>query len=222
MTATGFDLALTDRLLTTTKQVRTRLDLTRPVPVELVLECIQVASAAPIGGNREANRWLIVDDPELRAALAAMYRRTGARYIADGAASATAGSRQARVIESGQHLLDHLAEVPVLLLALRHGRVSSTSALEMATFFGSVLPGVWSFQLAARSRGLGSCWTTFHLGREAEAADLLGVPPDVTQVALLPVAFYTGDTFERAPRRRAAEVTYLNRWDQPADVGARA
>jgi nitroreductase len=222
VTATDFDLAQTDRLLTTTKQVRTRLDLSRPVPVELVLECIQIASAAPIGGNRESNRWLIVDDADLREALAAMYRRTGARYIADGAAHATADSRQSRVLESGQYLLDHLAEVPLLLLALRHGRVSSTSPLELATFYGSVLPGVWSFQLAARSRGLGSCWTTFHLGREAEAAELLGVPPDVAQVALLPVAFYTGDTFERAPRRPAAEVTYLNRWGQPADVGVRA
>jgi nitroreductase len=215
---TNFDLAQTDRLLTTTKQVRKRLDLSRPVPVDLVLECIQLASAAPVGGNIESNRWLIVDDPDLKKALAVTYARTGAPYLADAASSSLVSGRQAKVVDSGQYLIDHLAEVPLLLLALRLGRVSTTSTFEMATFYGSVLPGVWSFQLAARSRGLGSCWTTFHLGAESEVAVLLGVPPEVTQVALLPVAFYVGGTFEPAPRRRAAEVTYLNRWKHPVDV----
>jgi nitroreductase len=115
-------------------------------------------------------------------------------------------------------LVDHLHEVPALVLAMRLDRVpdgASTGAY--AGYWGSVVPGVWSFQLAARSRGIGSAWTTFHLEYEAEVAELLGIPPTVTQVCLLPVAYYTGDSFSPAPRRPAREVTYLNRWKTPVD-----
>ena len=122
------------------------------------------------------------------------------------------------LIDSAMYLVEHLHEVPALVLAMRLDRVpegSSTGAY--AGYYGSVLPGVWSFQLAARSRGIGSAWTTFHLEHEAEVAELLGIPPTVTQVCLLAVGYYTGDSFSPAPRRPAAEVTYLNRWKQPVE-----
>jgi len=213
----GFDLEHTDRLLTTTKQVRKRLDLTRPVPHEVLLECIDIANHAPMGGNLERNRWMIIDDADTKARISEYFGKVGRPYLASNS-DAPADDRTGKVIDSATFLVDHLHEVPALVLAMRLDRVpegASTGAY--AGYWGSVVPGVWSFQLAARSRGIGSAWTTFHLEYEAEVAELLGIPPTVTQVCLLPVGYYTGDSFSPAPRRPAREVTFLNRWKQPVD-----
>ena len=210
----GFDLDEVDRLLTTTKQVRQRLDLTRPVPHEALLECIEVAGHAPMGGNLERNRWMIIDDADTKAAIATRFAEVGRPYLAANA-EIRADDRSQRVIDSATFLVDHLAEVPALVLSMRLDRAPLSSQGAAAAYYGSVLPGVWSFQLAARARGIGSAWTTFHLEHEAEIAELLGVPPTVTQVCLLAVGYYTGDTFSPAPRRPAADVTYLNRWKAP-------
>jgi nitroreductase len=213
---TGFDLAETDRLLSTTKQVRKRLDLTRAVPYAELLECIEIAGHAPMGGNLERNRWIIVDDPDLKARIAERFAEVGRPYLASNS-EARADDRSQRVIDSASFLVDHLAEVPALVIAMRLDRppLSPDSQGGAAAYYGSVLPGVWSFQLAARSRGIGSAWTTFHLEHEAEISELLGIPPSVTQVCLLAVGYYTGDSFSPAPRRPASEVTYLNRWRNP-------
>jgi nitroreductase len=213
---TGFDLDEVDRLLTTTKQVRKRLDLTRPVPHDLLLECIELAGHAPMGGNLERNRWLIVDDPALKATIAERFAEVGRPYLA--ANSELRGDdRSQRVIDSASFLVEHLAEVPALVIALRLDRPPLGPNLQgaAAAYYGSVLPGVWSFQLAARARGIGSAWTTFHLEHEAELAEAMGIPETVTQVCLLAVGYFTGETFSPAPRRPAAEVTYLNRWKSP-------
>lgn len=213
---TDFDLAEVDRLLTTTKQVRKRLDLTREVPMELLLDCIEIAGHAPVGGNLERNRWIIVTDPELKAEISQYYGAVGRPYLEANEGIRT-DDRTARVIESSIHLIEHLHEVPALLIPLRLDRppVGEDGEGSVAGYFGSVLPSVWSFQLAARARGLGSTWTTFHLAHEAKVAELLGIPETVSQCALLPVAFYTGDTFHPAPRRAVEEVTYLNGWKRP-------
>lgn len=212
---TGFDLAETDRLLTTTKQVRKRLDLTRAVPHSELLECIEIAGHAPMGGNLERNRWMIVDDADAKAEIAQRFAAVGRPYLEANTGIRT-DDRSRRVIESSMFLIEHLAEVPALVLSMRLDRPPfDQSQGQAAAYYGSVLPGVWSFQLAARARGIGSAWTTFHLEHEAEVAEVLGIPPTVTQVCLLPVAYYTGDTFTPAPRRPAHEVTYLNRWKQP-------
>jgi nitroreductase len=208
------DVAAADHLLTTTKQVRQRLDLTRPVPRELLLECIDIASHAPMGGNLERNRWLVIDDPELKAAIAEPYQAVGRPYLAANE-SDHVDDRQRRVIDSATFLVDHIADVPAMVIAMRLDRLSDDARnFEVAGYHGSVAPGVWSFQLAARARGLGSAWTTFHLVYERRIAELLGIPESVTQIALLPVAYYTGDTFHPAPRRPASEITYFNHWKQ--------
>lgn len=212
---TGFDLSEADRLLTTTKQVRKRLDLTRPVPYDVLLECIDIASHAPMGGNLERNRWIIVDDPDLKARIGERFAEVGRPYLSANS-DLRPDDRSQRVIDSATFLVDHLAEVPALLIAMRLDRPDfDQSQGQAAAYYGSVVPGVWSFQLAARARGVGSAWTTFHLEHEAEIADLLGIPQTVTQVCLLAVGYYTGDDFTPAPRRPASEVTYLNRWKEP-------
>jgi nitroreductase len=206
------DIAAADHLLKTTKQVRKRLDLSRPVPRELLLDCIDVASHAPMGGNLERNRWLIIDDKELMGQIAPYYQQVGRPYLA---ANEGAEGRQAKVVDSALFLVDHIADVPAWVISMRLDRLADNAPnAEIAAYHGSVAPGVWSFQMAARARGLGSAWTTFHLFHEQKIADMLGIPSSVTQIALLPVAYYTGDDFTPAPRRPAREITYFNRWKQ--------
>jgi len=148
--------------------------------------------------------------------MAELYRKVGAGYLTEGkAAIEQAGSDplEMRIADSGIYLLDHLHEVPLMIVPLRYERPGD-SIFDQASYFGSVAPGIWSLQLALRARGIGSAWTTLHLHHEKEAAELLGIPDTATQIALLPAAFYTGDTFHPAKRKPATQITYLNRWKQ--------
>jgi nitroreductase len=186
------------------------------VPLSVVLDCIRVASHAPIGSNREATRWLVLTDPTVKKAVGEIYAEVARPYLAAGRTGVAPDSRQARQLAAADHLVEHLHEVPVLVLALRLGRVvEGRVGADPQAFFGSVIPSVWNFQLAARARGLGTRYTTFTADREAEMADLLGIPDDVTQVCLLPVAYYLGDDFRPAPRRPAEQVTFVDRWGNP-------
>ena len=210
-----FDLAQTDKLLTTTRAVRKRLDLTRPVPRELVRECIEVATQAPAGGNVQRWRWVCVDDPDIKAGLADLYRRAYEPYIAMQREMVEQAGRGgvAGIISSSDHLAKVLHDVPTLVIPCGLDRVPAEGGGGTAQgYYGSLLPAVWSFMLAARSRGLGTAWTTLHLGSEREAGELLGIPDTVTQLALIPVAYYTGDDFKPGDRRDVDEVTYWNGW----------
>jgi len=214
--AAGFDLAQTDKLLTTTRSVRKRLDFTRPVERDVVLECIDIALQAPSGGNSQPWRWLVVDDPAVKERLAAIYRKAHDPYMAaNRKAAAEAGvTDRVAIMDSSTYLSDHMGEVPVMVIPCLLGRVDGASGVDAAGFFGSILPAAWSFMLALRSRGLGSAWTTLHLVYEKEAAEVLGIPDTVTQCALLPVAYYTGDDFKPATRQPVTKVTYINGWKQ--------
>ena len=213
--ATDFDLSQTDRLLTTTRAVRRRLDLTRPVERDVILDCLRIAIQAPTGGNRQGWRWLVVDDAETRAGLARLYRRSFEPYIAARRSELPDEQAEDPVITSSSYLSDHLHEVPVHVIPIALGRLPENASIaETASFYGSILPAVWSLQLALRSRGLGSTLTTLHLVYEQEARELLGMPNTVTQVALIPVAYYSGTDFRPAPRRPIEELTYFDRWRQ--------
>lgn len=214
----GFDLAQTDRLLTTTRAVRRRLDLDRPVEREVVLDCLRVATQAPSGGNSQPWRWLVVDDPEVRAGLADLYRKGYGPYIEmqKAAVRAAGGDDDSPILRSSDFLAEHLHEVPVHVIPCLLTRLPERpSPADTAGFYGSILPAVWSFQLALRSRGLGSAFTTLHLHHEREAAELLGIPDTVTMTALLPVAYVTGD-FRPADRKPVEAVTYWNAWKRLA------
>ena len=212
-----FDLAQTDKLLTTTRAVRRRLDLDRPVPRQLIRDCIEVATQAPAGGNVQRWRWLVVDDPDLKRGLADLYRRAYEPYIEQqrDVVATTGRSGVDGIIASSDHLANVLQDVPALVVPCGLDRVPADGAEGVAQgYYGSLLPAVWSFMLAARSRGLGTAWTTLHLGYVDEAAALLGIPSTVTQLALVPVAYYTGDDFKPGQRRDVNEVIYWNQWRQ--------
>jgi nitroreductase len=210
---TDADNTSIDRILTTTRAVRKRLDLARPVPREVVLECLRLAIQAPTGGNSQGWRWLVVDDVDKRAALAALYRRRAEPYL--GGYRSMAPDTANSVLDSSEYLTEHLHEVPVFVIPCLLGRLPETpSNEEAAGFYGSILPAVWNLQLALRSRGLGSVFTTLHLAYEREAGELLGIPDTVTQAALIPVAYTIGDEFKPAKRRAIEKITYWNGWKQ--------
>ena len=215
--STPFDLSQIDKLLTTTRSVRKRLDLERPVPRAVVLECLDIALQAPSGGNSQPWRWLIVDDPDTRKRLGALYQRSHDPYMAANRKAAETAGRadvMGKIMDSSQYLSDHMGEVPVMVIPCLLGRPEGLSQGEIAGFYGSILPAAWSLMLALRSRGLGSAWTTLHLTYEKEARELLGIPETVTQTALIPVAYYKGEDFKPAPRQPVDKVTYFNAWKQ--------
>jgi nitroreductase len=205
------DLASCDELLTTTRAVRHRLDLTRSVPRDVVLECLTLAVQAPTGGHSEQWRWLVLDDPEQRARLAELYAE--GRHVLEESAARAGREKARRAYEGALYLLSVLDQVPVHVIPCIRGRIADGNVLAAASLFGSILPAVWSFMLALRSRGLGSTWTTLHLAREREVAELLGIPAEYMQVALIPVAYTTGGTFRPAKRRPVEEITYWNSWN---------
>jgi nitroreductase len=217
------DLDTVDHLLTTTRAVRKRLDLGRPVEPEVIEECLRLAIQAPTGGNSQGWRWMVVTDPDKRTAIAEAYRATWVPYRAASQANVAEGdAQQQRVIDSASYLADHLHEVPVHVIPCIYGRVLGGGTLvEGAGVFGSIYPAVWSFQLALRSRGLGSAFTTLHLPHAAAVAELLEIPDGVTQTALIPVAYFTGDDFQPAKRRPVEEITYWNGWRQTREAGTR-
>jgi len=208
-----FDLAQTDQLLTTTRSVRRRLDLDRPVERAVLLDCIRIAVQAPTGGNAQEWRWIVVDDAATRAALGDLYRRMGDRYLASYRHEDMTDQTN-RVLDSAEYLASVLGDVPALVIPCIKGRLADTAPALAAAFYGSIIPAVWSFQLALRSRGLGSCFTTLHLAHEAEARELLGIPDDITQAALIPVAYTKGDDFKPATRGPVEHITYFNKWKQ--------
>lgn len=207
-----------DDLLTTTRTVRKRLDLSRPVPMSLIRECLEVALQAPSGSNRQGWQWIVVDDPGLRRSIGDIYREQTEAYLASEGSAARLFADdperapvQRRVGDSVAWLAEHMGDAPVLMIPCIRAS-EDLPAGNQASLWGSLLPAVWNYMLAARLRGLGTAWTTLHLGREKEVADLLGLPPGVHQGALVPTAFYTGDTFRPAPRVPLDEVLHVNAW----------
>lgn len=214
-----------DEVLTTTRAVRRRLDLDRPVPRALVETCIDIARQAPIAENAEHCKFVVADEPELRAEMAAVYRRAVEQFVIGPMQRRSEERKQRgeeprevppamkRIMSSAYHLVEHLHEVPVLVLAGSDDRAPREPLGAHASgFWGSVYPTVWSLQLAFRSRGLGSSLTCIHLHLANEMADVLSLPDGFHQVALLPVGYTKGLDFRPAPRLPRDEVIRWNGW----------
>jgi nitroreductase len=223
-----YDLVVKDPdvLLMSTPSVRLRLDLERPVDRAMIEQCLDIAVHAPNGSNSQPYRFLCIDDPDRKAAIADLYRvamdehvsRTRTHAPEDNVDRST--EQQKRIAKSVIHLRDHLHEVPVLCVPIVGGRTDGrgaetpadrTSVFWQSSRWGSVVPTLWSFMLALRSRGLGSAWTTLTLHKEREMAELLGIPYDQwMQVGLFPIAYTLGNDFAVTPREPAASFLRWN------------
>ena len=201
-----------DQLLTTTRSVRKRLDFDRPVEREVVNECLRVALQAPSGGNRQAWHWVFVTDPEKKRAITEYYREAFVQaYGPDVVPEMT--DTQRRMWLSARYLADNFDRVPIMLIPCQWNRVEGERNAVQAGYWGSLLPAVWSFMLALRSRGLGSAWTTLHLEHEREVADLLGIPYErCTQGGLFPIAYTKGTDFKPGARNAAEGIVHWDAW----------
>jgi nitroreductase len=194
-----------DELLSTTRTVRKRLDLTRPVEPELLEECLDLAFQAPTAGNLQHWHFVLVTKADRKQALAELYRKSKSEND-----PASIPPEHRRMMDASAYLAAHLHEVPVLVIPCIEGRTDGMPFLQQAVTWGSILPATWSFMLAARARGLGTAWTSFHLAYEREAAAVLGIPYEqVMQVALIPVAHTIGTEFKPGIRTRGRGV----HWD---------
>ncbi len=208
-----------DQVLTTTRSVRKRLDFDKPVDRATVEECLEIAMQAPTGSNRQGWHWVVVEDPDLRTAVADVYRANFEMYRALPGAEYrpgdTRGERQDLVRDSAGYLSDNFHRAPMLLIPCIWGRLDNASVVEGAGAWGSLLPAVWSFMLALRERGMGSAWTTIHLMNDGEqrVAELLGIPfAKVSQGGLFPIAYTIGTDFKPAKREPLANVLHWDRW----------
>ena len=212
------DRISTDKLLTTTRSVRKRLDLSRAVEPEVVQECIEIAMQAPTGTNAQNWAFMVVTDAAKRKAIADAYRQGGEVMSGSGYPPPLEPGDprehvMPKVMESAQYLGQVLEQVPVHVIACVKGRVESVPmVIAQASTYGSILPAAWSFMLALRARGLGTAWTTIHLFQEQAISELLGIPDDWTQTVLFPVAYYTGDDFKPAHRLPSDAMTHWDSW----------
>ncbi|MEZ5557951.1 MAG: nitroreductase family protein [Pseudomonadales bacterium] len=214
----------TDELLATTRAVRKRLDFDRPVERAVIEECMALALQAPSGSNAQSWHFVFVTDADKRAQIAELYRQAFAGYAqspmsaaAQHADDPSMSETQERVMSSAQYLADNLHRAPVFFIPCHAGRYDGFAGeganVAQASAFGSIIPAAWSFMLAARSRGLGTCWTTLHLMHERKVAEILGIPFEaITQVALVPVAYTLGTDFKVAPRKPMDGVVHFDSW----------
>ncbi len=215
-----------DHVLKTTRSVRRRLDLERPVPEHLIEEAIDVALQAPTGANSQDWRFVVVTDASLRAKLAEIYRKGAELYLAGKTGLSRTGMsvareygaddprarRMPRIVRSAVHLIENLHRVPAHVIPCIAGRFETEDVFTQSSMWGSILPATWSLMLALRARGLASAWTTFTLLHEQETARLLGIPDSYTQAALLPVAWLKDGELHPGPRFPAREVAFWNKW----------
>jgi nitroreductase len=210
------DLTTVDELLTTTRSIRKRLDLTRPVPPAVIQQCLEIAVQGPTGGDTARYYFMVVTDQAKRAGLAELYRRGLSEIYPPHRVDQVRQTKPA-LMSSVMYLAEHFHEVPVHIIpciAGREGFATLGADAGPATFYGSILPATWSLMLALRSRGLASAWTTSHLKYSRDAAALLGIPNEITQAALLPVAYLAGTELRPAKRVPARDRTYWNTWGQ--------
>ncbi|HYB04317.1 MAG TPA: nitroreductase family protein [Nitrososphaerales archaeon] len=211
----SLDLSV-DEVLTTTRAVRKRLDLTRPVEREVIEECVKIALQAPSASNGQGYHFVIVTDPKIRAEIGKLYRKGGEDYFSRGPGALRPGDTRtdfSKIRESSTYLVQNIDKVPVHVIPCYRGRPEGLPYPSQAALWLSIIPAAWSFALAARARGLGTAVTTFHLQFEKEAAELLGIPYDkVMQAGLMPLAYTKGSKFRPAPRKETSSVIHWDRW----------
>ncbi|MFP6781576.1 MAG: nitroreductase family protein [Gammaproteobacteria bacterium] len=222
------DLASVDHILNTTRSVRLRLDLEREIPRETIEQALEIALQAPTGANTQTWRFLVVTDPEIKSGIADYYRKGAEVYIADQTGMTQTGVSATRefsvddmrtaqkegVMNSSMFLLENMQNVPAMIIPCIESRFEDEMPFVQASMYGSILPATWSLMLAFRARRIASAWTSLHLVYEKEVRELVGMPDNFTQAALLPIAWLKGGELHKAKRLPLSEVAYWDRWGQ--------
>ncbi len=211
----GFDIEQVDRLLTTTRAVRKRLDFAREVSDEVIFECIDLAEQAPTGGNDASRRWLVIRDQGLKDQLGTLYSEVGTLFLEARGKLDGSGHPKEQVVSSSAYLVDNFSKAPALVICAIWGLHDNSGRPGL---FDSAIPSAWSFNLALRSRGLGTAYATMLNNKTDEVAEILGIPDGVTTLVCFPVAYTIGQEFSPAPRRPASNITYFDQWGFTREV----
>lgn len=205
---TLIDLDSVDTVLATARSVRRKLDFERPVPRQVILDCIDIATQAPTGLGGESWRFLVVMEAERKRALAELYREV---------LEELSRARGVEIKPTQRALVARLHEIPAMILVCSTAEGPSEAISGQVAYYGSVLPAAWSLMLALRARQLGATWTTLLASRQQEVADILAMPETVVNTVMLPVAYTRGAKLRRADRRPAHEVTFWDGWGSPGE-----
>ena len=186
----------------TTRAMR-RLDPSRDVSDADVETMLFAATKAPSAKNEQPVRWVVVKDAAQRRRLGEIYKKVSLSLPP----MVTPDASAKKLARSVDHLVHHLGEAPVLIVACAYGPDDVRTA-------AGVYPAVQNLMLAARSLGLGTTLTTRHRSAMAETRAVLGVPDDVTIHAVIPVGYPLG-RWREAPRAPVREVAHRDRWGTP-------
>ena len=210
-----------DEVLATTRSVRRRLDLEKEVGEDVLRDCLALALQAPTGSLRQDWHFVVSNDRDQCREVGLIYQQVWTAMVTDEYLDASAGKQGSAgdqgswlyMMGSARHLAETFPDVPAIFVPCISGRLDGVDAMTQAVKWGSVIQAAWSFMLAARNRGLGTCWTTVHLQREEDVAEVLGIPySEVQQVALSPVAYTVGTEFKAGRRKPEESFVHFNGW----------
>lgn len=208
----GLSMPLVDAMTTQRAIRRLRDD---PVDDETVLRCLELAVKAPTGSNRQGWEWVVVRDPDVKHQLARLNRQSWSLYGRAGRRMMRDNAPMQRVLDAVQWQADHFEEVPVVVVACLHGHAPLYAPLAAASYYGSIFPAVQNLLLAARSLGLGAALTTLPLWSTVLARRTLGLPHNVTPIAVVPLGWPRGH-YGPTTRRPVREVVHLDRYGNRA------
>ena len=210
-----------DEVLATTRSVRRRLDLEKEVGEDVLRDCLALALQAPTGSLRQDWHFVVSNDRDQCREVGLIYQQVWTAMVTDEYLDASVGKQGSsgdqgswlNMMGSARHLAETFPDVPAIFVPCISGRLDGVDAMTQAVKWGSVIQAAWSFMLAARNRGLGTCWTTVHLQREEDVAEVLGIPySEVQQVALSPVAYTVGTEFKAGRRKPEESFVHFNGW----------
>ena len=204
------DLESVDRVLSSARSVRRKLDFERPIEPGILLDCIDIATQAPLGLGGESWRFIVVTEEHSKQRIAEVYRNVMGTLQSD---------LSLQVKPTQQSLMDRLHEMPALVFVCYNGAVPEAELAGQVGLFGSVLPAAWSLMLALRARGIGATWTSLLASRQAEVAEILDIPDGVMQMVMLPVGYLKQATLRRANRKPPQQVTYWERYGETREEG---
>ncbi len=161
----------------------------------------------------------MVEDPEQKAELAALYRGLYRIFNPIVTRLARGDARELRQMAPGRWQAEHFEELPVFVIpcyrrGLKHRPVGRPQ-IAVASFYGSVYPAVQNLLLGCRAVGLGASLQTLPIWNIAKARRILGLPRSMTPVCIIPIGWAKGK-YGPTTRRPIGEVVHLDRYgNQP-------
>jgi nitroreductase len=183
-----------------------------PVDDELILHIIELALKAPTGSNAQNWEFVVVKDPTAKAKLGKLNRRAWSLYggLGKWLAERNDDDTMRKIIRAVQWQADHFDDTPVVVVACLNTVIPIWPSLAASSLYGSIYPSIQNLLLAARAANLGAALITLPLWSRFLARRALGIPWNVTPVAVIPMGWPKGK-YGPTTRRPVGEVVSLDR-----------